>query len=301
MGEPRYAYLRDRGLLAVGGGDRLAFLQGLISNDIHKAGPARAIYAALLTPQGKVVHDFFVLAEPGGARLLLDCERGRIADLERRLTAYRLRAEVAFEDVSDAYDVAALIGAGAQETAGLASEAGAARALGGGVAYIDPRLAAAGARAALPAGGATALLVDLGFAAADAAAYDRWRLGLGLPDGSRDILVEKSFPLECGFDELNGVDYEKGCYIGQELTARIHHRGKVRKRLVPVRIEGRPPAPGVPLMLGENTAGEMRSAREGRGIALLRLDRIDEAVREDSAFTAGVARITAETPAWASF
>ena len=301
MGEPRYAYLRDRGLLAVGGGDRLAFLQGLISNDIHKAGPARAIYAALLTPQGKVVHDFFAMPEPGGGRLLLDCERGRIEDLERRLAIYRLRAEVTFGDVSAAYDVVALFGDGAPEAAGLPPEAGHAAPFGGGLGYVDPRLAAAGARAVLAKESAAATLDGLGFVAADAAAYDLWRLGLGLPDGSRDILVEKSFPLECGFDELNGVDYEKGCYVGQELTARIHHRGKVRKRLVPVRLEGRPPEPGSPIMLGERTAGEMRSAREGRGIALLQLDRIAEAAREGAAFTAGSARITAEKPDWAAF
>ena len=285
----------------MGGGDRLGFLQGLISNDVDKVGPTRAIYAALLTPQGKVAHDFFAIAEPGVERLLLDCERARIVDLERRLTIYRLRAEVTFEDVSQSYDVWALFGQSAAEAAGIAPKPGDAAPLGGGVAYVDPRLAAAGARAVLPKGEGAAALEARGLAAADATAYDRWRLELGLPDGSRDILIEQSFPVECGFDELNGVDYEKGCYVGQELTARIHHRGKVRKRLVPVRLEGRAPAPGAPVMLGERSAGEMRSALEGRGIALLRLDRIAEAAREGAAFTAGKTRMTAEKPAWAAF
>ena len=285
----------------MGGGDRLGFLQGLISNDIDKVAPGRAIYAALLTPQGKVVHDFFVMPEPGGVRLLLDCERGRIDDLERRMSIYRLRAEVTFDALSESFDVVALIGTGAHEAAGLGPEAGAAAALGDGLAYVDPRLAAAGARAVLPARNAAAVLEGLGFAAADAAAYDRWRLALGLPDGSRDILVEKSFPLECGFDELNAIDYQKGCYVGQELTARTHHRGNIRKRLMPVRIEGRPPGSGAPVMLGEKTAGEMRSAREGRGIALLRLERVEQAAREGLSFTAGGARITAEKPEWAAF
>ncbi len=285
----------------MGGGDRLGFLQGLISNDVDKVGPTRAIYAALLTPQGKVAHDFFAIAEPGVERLLLDCERARIVDLERRLTIYRLRAEVTFEDVSQSYDVWALFGQSAAEAAGIAPKPGDAAPLGGGVAYVDPRLAAAGARAVLPKGEGAAALEARGLAAADATAYDRWRLELGLPDGSRDILIEQSFPVECGFDELNGVDYEKGCYVGQELTARIHHRGKVRKRLVPVRLDGRAPAPGAPVMLGERSAGEMRSALEGRGIALLRLDRIAEAAREGAAFTAGKTRMTAEKPAWAAF
>ena len=285
----------------MGGGDRLGFIQGLISNDIDKVGPGRVIYAALLSPQGKVLHDFFVLPEPGGARLLLECERERIGDLERRMNVYRLRAEVTFDDVSQAFDVVALIGEGAHEAAGLAPEAGAASALGGGLVYVDPRLAAAGARAVAPAGSAAAEFEGLGFAAADAAAYDVWRLALGLPDGSRDILVEKSFPLECGFDELNAIDYEKGCYVGQELTARTHHRGNIRKRLMPVRIEGRPPGSGAPVMLGEKTAGEMRSAREGRGIALLRLERVEQAAREGLSFTAGGTRITAEKPEWAAF
>jgi folate-binding protein YgfZ len=294
-------HLSDRGLLAVGGGDRLPFLQGLISNDIDKVGPERAIYAALLTPQGKVVHDFFALAEPGGARLLLDCERGRIADLERRLAVYRLRADVTLEDASEIHAVVALIGEGAAEAAGLPPQAGRAVALDGGVVFVDPRLAAAGARAVLPGHGAVEILDALGFAGAEPDDYDRWRLGHGLPDGSRDILVEKSLALECGFDELNGVDYDKGCYVGQELTARTHHRGKVRKRLVPVRIEGEPPAPGAPVLLGDKNAGEMRSAREGRGIALLRTERVAEAAQAGAFFTAGAARLTAEKPDWAVF
>ncbi|MBM3518639.1 MAG: folate-binding protein YgfZ, partial [Alphaproteobacteria bacterium] len=129
-------------------------------------------------------------------------------------------------------------------------------------------------------------------------AYDRHRLALGLPDGSRDIDVEKSFLLECGFDELHGIDYEKGCYVGQELTARTHYRGAVRWRLLPVRIDGPPPPRGAPLHLAEAEVGEMRSAQGGVGLALIRLDRLEAA--RGHPLASGESRLTVDEPAWLS-
>lgn len=281
-----YAILDDRGVLAVAGAEARDFLQGLISNDVTKAGPGRAVYAALLTPQGKFLHDFFLVEH--GEHLLLDCEGARLDDLLRRLTLYRLRAKVTLEDFSEKYLVAALMGGNAAEPE-----------FRDGVAFADPRLAAMGGRAILPRQGARAALEGAGFEAVEAAEYDRLRLANALPDGSRDLVVEKSILLESGFEELNGVDFEKGCFIGQELTARTKYRALIRKRLMRVDVDGPLPAPGTPIMLGDRKAGEMRSGRDGTAIALIRLERLEEAGGEP--LTAGEARITPVKAAWAAY
>ncbi len=144
------------------------------------------------------------------------------------------------------------------------------------MALVDPRLRALGARVILPREEIRETLIAAGIAEADFAAYDRHRLALGIPDGSRDLIVEKSILLESGFDELNGVDWQKGCYIGQELTARTKYRGLIKKRLFPVRIDGPAPASGTILSLDGKEAGEMRSSRDGTGLALLRRDAVVE-------------------------
>jgi hypothetical protein len=160
------------------------------------------------------------------------------------------------------------------------------------VVYVDPRLAALGARAILPRDAALSALA--GFAPAELAAYDRMRLGHGVPDGSRDLVPEKSLLLESGFDELHGIDWNKGCYIGQELTARTRYRGLVRRRLVPVAIDGPPPAPGTLVTADGREVGEMRSACDGLGLALLRL----EAAHSATPLQAGDARLTPQLPDW---
>ena len=281
-----YAILDDRGVLAVAGAEARDFLQGLISNDVTKAGPGRAVYAALLTPQGTFLHDFFLVEH--GEHLLLDCEAARLDDLLRRLTLYRLRAKVTLEDFSAEYLVAALMG---ENAAGSEFR--------DGVAFVDPRLATMGGRAILPREGAREVLEAAGYDAAEPADYDRLRLANALPDGSRDLVVEKSILLESGFEELNGVDFEKGCFIGQELTARTKYRALIRKRLMRVDVDGPLPAPGTPIMLGTKEAGEMRSGRDGTAIALIRLERLEEAGAEP--LTAGEARITPVKPAWAEY
>ena len=286
--------LEDRGVLTITGEDRETFLQGLISNDVRKVAPGRAVYAALLTPQGKFLHDFF-LARLGDA-LLLDCEGARRDDLRQRLSRYRLRSKVQIADATERFAVAVLTGADAAVVAGLPAEAGAAASFGGGVAFVDPRLPALGLRLILPRGDAGAVLAKTGFPAGSAGDYDELRLRLGVPDGSRDLPVEKAFLLESGFDELNGVDWQKGCYVGQELTARTKYRGLVRRRLFPVAIAGPAPEPGTPVMLGDRHAGEMRSSRGGRGLALLRLEAVSAA--GGAALTAGEARLTPERPDW---
>ncbi|HSK40560.1 MAG TPA: folate-binding protein, partial [Arenibaculum sp.] len=211
------AILEERGVLAVGGPDRKAFLQGLVSNDVLKAGPDRAVHAALLTPQGKYLHDFFILEQD--EILLLDCEAARIEDLLRRLGMYKLRSKVTLENRTGETAVAALFGDGAVQALGLPVEPGAARKLDAGAVYVDPRLAGLGARAILPRERAADILDATGFVHADAGDYDAMRLRHGVSDGTRDLVVDKSILLEANFDVLNGISWDKGCYMGQELTA----------------------------------------------------------------------------------
>lgn len=297
MGAARYVMLKSRGVLRIEGPDARAFLQGLISNDVNKVSPTRAIYATFLTPQGRFLHDFFI-AEAGGA-LLFDCEAARLDDLKRRLGMFKLRSKVAIADVSAIFAVAVITGDEATTELGLAADAGTAKPWEGGSVFVDPRLATAGLRAILPRDRASQILAQAGIVRGDFADYERRRLSLGLPDGSRDMPVEKAIILENGLDELNGIDWNKGCYLGQELIARTKHRGLVRKRLMPVAIEGPTPDPGTPVMAGDKEAGEMHSAMDGVGLAMLRLEFLERA--EPRAFTAGKARLTPKKPDWAAF
>jgi folate-binding protein YgfZ len=283
--------LPGRALLAVAGEDRRTFLQGLVSNDMTKVSATRALHAALLTAQGKYLHDFFVVEQD--ERLLLDAEAARLADLKRRLSLYKLRSRVTIAEAPERHVVAAF-GAGTPAALGLAEEQGAAAAFAGGVAFVDPRLAALGVRLFVAEAGIEALRAA-GFAEAPFEGYDRMRLAFGIPDGSRDLELEKSILLESGFDELNGVDWQKGCYIGQELTARTKYRGLVKKRLLPVRIEGPAPAPGTILRQDGKEAGEMRSSLGDRGLALVRLEALERGVPLEADGT----RLVPETPTWA--
>jgi hypothetical protein len=285
MPDAAYCLAPERALIAVTGPDARAFLQGLISNDIEKAAPDRAIYAALLTPQGKYLHDFFVAEFEG--KLLIEAEAARREDLARRLARYKLRSRVTVA-AEDGLVVALAFGDGATAALGLPAQPGRAAPHAGGLAFVDPRLAEAGLRCWLPRDRAR-----LDLPPAPAGAYEELRLSLGLPDGSRDLEIEKSILLENGFDELNGVDWRKGCYVGQELTARTHYRALIKKRLVPVAFAGAAPPPGTPVTAGAEPVGETRSAAGGRGLAMLRLEALD---RGDLA--AGGIPVSARRPAW---
>ncbi len=304
MNSGHYVILEARGLLAAAGPDARAFLQGMVSNDMDKLSPERALWAAFLTPQGKFLHEFFLTLEPGAEaavdaagdaaadRVLLDCEAARLDDLRGRLGRYKLRARIELEDVSATYGVAAIFGAGARAALGLPAHAGCAAAFAGGLAYVDPRLPELGARAVLPKAGAAAALEGAGLAPGSFVHYDRLRIGLGVPDGSRDLEVERSPLLENGFDELGGIDWDKGCFMGQELTARTKYRALTKKRLLPVEIDGPVPEPGTPVTAAGKDAGVMRSAADGLGLALIRLEHLE------APLSAGSARLTATKPGW---
>jgi folate-binding protein YgfZ len=283
-----------RGLLAISGDDRQSFLQGLISNDVRKAAADQAIYAALLTPQGKFLHDFFLVED--GDSLLLETEGERLTDLRKRLSMYKLRSKVGIEDRSDRHRILLAFGDGVAAALGL-DHSGQAVPFAGGIAFADPRLDALGARLILPAGAPVADLETLGFTAAPFEDYDRLRLSLGVPDGSRDMQIDKAILLESGFDELHGVDWQKGCYMGQELTARTKYRGLVKKRLMPVRIEGALPEPGTLVTANGKDVGEIRSGTGDLALALLRL----ESVAEGAELTAGTARVVPAKPGWATY
>ena len=294
-----FAQLEDRGILEIAGPDRKAFLQGLVSNDVQKLGPHRALYAAFLTPQGKYLHDFFLVEQ--GEAILLEGERARLPDLQRRLSMFKLRAKATLADVSDRVSIAVAFGDSAGAKLGLPADLGATTPFGDGIAFIDPRLTELGARVILPRANSTHPLEAAGLARAEPADYDRLRLSLGVADGSRDLLVEKAILLEAGFDELHGVDWDKGCYMGQELTARTKYRALIKKRLVPVQIQGPLPEPGTIVKLGEQEAGEIRSGRGDLALALLRLEAMDEAAKSGTPLFAGAARVTPLKPAWARF
>jgi folate-binding protein YgfZ len=292
MQAPYHLITEERGLVTVNGDDRIPFLQGLVSNDVRNVASDRALYAALLTPQGRYLHDFFIAAI--GDTLYLDCEAARRDDLRRRLSIYRLRSKVTLADATADFIVTLLYGADVMARLGLPDEPGAAKPWEGGVVYADPRLPALGARAILPRTNAGEILTRADLAPGDATDYDRLRLSLGVPDGSRDLPVEKAILLENGFDELHGIDWEKGCYMGQELTARTKYRGLVRKRLLPVEVDGPLPEPGTPVLAGDKEAGEMRSGIDGLGLALLRLEHLDDGLR------CGDSRLKPHRPAWAN-
>jgi tRNA-modifying protein YgfZ len=293
-----YIELKNRGVLSVSGPDARKFLQGLISNDVEKVSEERAIHAAFLTAQGKYLFDFMI-AEVGGA-LLLDCEADRLADFQKRLKLYKLRSDVTVEDVSTNFTVLAVTGEDASKALDLGDGAGVAKVIDGGAVFTDPRHAGLGARAIVGADRLADFIAASGLTEGTLDAYDLARIKLGVPDGSRDMQLEKTILLEAGFDELNGVDWKKGCYMGQELTARTKYRGLVKRRLMPVRIlDGDMPAPGTPVMRDDREVGEIRSGAGSMALAMLRVNVLEDL--EHAVLSAGGSTLLPEKPDWATF
>ena len=268
MGQMTLTLLDDRALVRVGGEDAREFLQNIITNDVTRVSNSRTIWAALLSPQGKYLHDFFIIAVNDA--LMLDCEKARVGDLMDRLQRYKLRSKIEITQVTEDWTLAALMGTDADANALVGFE-GQGGPFASGVCYVDPRYGGMGARALIPRGAMSELLAA-GFEQVEPGIHDHTRLCLGIPDGSRDLTVDKALPMENGFDALNGIDWDKGCYVGQEMTARMRYRATVRRQLLPVAIEGPAPEPGTPIMLGEREAGEMHSSAQDIGLALLRID-----------------------------
>lgn len=275
---PSAIRLDNRGVVALFGPDVKTLLQGLVTNDVNRLGAGHPVYAALLTPQGKYLHDFIMIQD--GDTIFLDCEAERRADLIRRLMMYRLRAQVEITDRTGDLVVLAIINT---DHSPLHLPKGA-------VAYADPRDRRLGYRMLLPA----SRIADLDFPEGHMTDYEQMRLKLGIPDASRDFQVDKTLILEGNLEQLNGVDFHKGCYVGQELTARMKHRGKVRKRLLAVTIEGPAPAPDTPVFDDEKEIGVMRSSLEQQGIAFLRI----EDLTTGSSYRCGNAALTPRIPDW---
>ncbi len=333
------ALLPDRGVVKVAGDGARTFLNGLLTADIGKVSPQAACFAALLTPQGKIVADCIVaeaLAADGGG-FFLDCPRALAATLVEKLNFYKLRAKITVEDLSETLGVLAIWGGKARFQAEWApvsrlesaptlgsgarradkfTQSAQARLLSAkpvatfaerapaseyGLVYSDPRLPALGLRAMLPPQLAADAAADLGATLVDATAYEAHRIALGIPRGGLDFIYGDSFLHDADMDQLNGVDFQKGCYVGQEVVSRIEHRGSARTRVVPVSFADFGPAPGVPVTAGDKTIGIMGSSAAGRGLALLRLDRVEEALAAGAPLIAGGIAIRPVKPAWAQF
>jgi tRNA-modifying protein YgfZ len=261
-------WLDDRGVLSVSGEDATTFLQGLLTNDVERLEIGQARYAALLTPQGKILFDFFIYRAPAesGASYLIDCVKGAAPDLAKRLGFYRLRAKVMIADLSAERAVVAFWGDDPPNAAGFL--------------FADPRDSGLGWRAIVRRDEAAAV------AMAPTADYEARRIEAGVPRGGADFHYGDAFPHDANMDVLNGVDFEKGCYVGQEVVSRMRHRGGVRKRIVKVTLQGPAPAAGSPILAGDLTIGALGSSAANRGLALVRVDRLAEAAAQNKALIA---------------
>jgi len=287
------ALLPDRGVVKVVGDDARKFLHGLVTADVLDLKPGEARFCALLTPQGKIIVDFLLTEAPAsnGGGFFLDVERNQIAALVAKLNLYKLRAKVIAEDLSDVLGVFAAWNGGSAQDLGEAI----------GLHYKDPRLPALGLRVMLPPHRAAAAAAALGAELVDAGAYEAHRIALGIPRGGLDYGYGDAFPHEADLDQLGGVDFQKGCYVGQEVVSRMEHRGTARTRAVPVRYDGAAPASGTQIVAGDRALGTMGSAAAGRGIASLRLDRVADALAGGETLTAGGVPIRPMKPEWARF
>lgn len=274
----KLAVLPDRGVVSVTGPDAMKLLQGLVTNDVALLDMQPALHTGLLSPQGKILFDFFVVRTPHGA--LLDVARDQAAAFVKRLTMYKLRASVSIADVSGEYAVVAVFGENARLESGLV--------------YPDPRLASLGLRAIVDE-------QDAGVATAAAADYQWFRIGLGVPEGGRDYAFGDAFPHEALFDQLHGVSFSKGCYVGQEIVSRMEHRGTARKRIVPVNAVEGSLVEGTSVLAGDVEIGRIGSVAGARALAMLRLDRAEEFAAKTVPFTAGSATLTVDIPYWAHF
>src|SRR5262249_17168266 len=283
------ALLPDRGVVKVAGDGARKFLNGLITSDIAKVTPERPCFGALLTPQGKIIVDFILAEAPpaDGGGFFLDCPRALAATLVQRLNFSKLRAPVIVEDLSETLGVLAIWGGGGATEYGLC--------------YGDPRLPELGARCMLPPHLAEKAAADLGAELAAPEAYEAHRIALGVPRGGLGFIYGGAFPPGTAMGPPAGVDSDRGCFVGREVVWRIEHRGPARTRVVPVSYDGFAPEVGTPVSAGEKALGTLGSTAQGRGLALLRLDRTADALAAGEPLIAGDAEMRLVKPSWARF
>jgi len=283
------ALLPERGVVKVAGEDARKFLNGLLTADIARVTPERAAYAALLTPQGKIMADMIVAEAPAedGSGFFLDCPRALCGTLVERLNFYKLRAKVIAEDLSEVLGVMAVWDGSGETEYGLC--------------YADPRLPELGSRCMLPPHLTAEAAADLNAALLDAREYEAHRIALAAPRGGLDFYYNDAFPHEADMDQLNGIDFEKGCYVGQEVVSRVEHRGTARKRVVPVVFQDFGPEAGVQVKAGDIDLGIMGTSARGRGLAMLHLGRIGDALAAGQPIVSGGITLHPVKPPWARF
>lgn len=283
------ALLRDRGVVKVAGEDARAFLHGLLSANILTLAPGAARFGALLSPQGKIFADFMIVEAPAreGGGFFLDLPGDLANPLVDKLNLYKLRSRVIIENLSEVLGVLAAWGGAGTTAMGLA--------------YPDPRLPALGLRLMLPPHRASDAAAELDAECVDPSEYEAHRIALGIPRGGADFKYGDAFPHEADMDQLGGVDFAKGCYVGQEVVSRMEHRGIARTRVLPIRYQGTAPRSGEPIMSGQRQIGTMGSASAGQGLALLRIDRLADALSAGEPLLAAGIAIEPLKPDWAHF
>lgn len=269
------ALLPDRGVVKITGDTARDFLNGLITTDTARLQPGLGRFGALLTPQGKITIDFLITEAPSGhgGGFLIDCPRPLAQALADKLGFYRLRAKIGIENLSDSLGVLAAWGGEA--------------ALKPDLTFTDPRNPKLGLRIFVPTDLAQQAADAIGAELVDASAYEAHRIAVGVPRGGLDFMYGDAFPHETNMDRLSGIDFDKGCYVGQEVVSRMQHRGTARTRTVRVLLDGPAPEVGSTIAAGDKTVGTMGSAADGRALALMRVDRAGEALEAGIALTAG--------------
>jgi folate-binding protein YgfZ len=278
------AFLPDRGVVKVSGADARGFLNNLITAELAEVKPGMARFGALLTPQGKIVADFLITEaslEDGGG-FLIDCPRALAKDLADKLGFYKLRAKVGIENLSDRLGVLAIWDGEPKDSPGPS--------------FVDPRAAGLGWRVLVPLDFAQKAATLVGADWVDVDAYEAHRIASGVPRGGTDFSYGDAFPHETNMDRLHGVDFDKGCYIGQEVVSRMQHRGTARTRTVRVIVDGARPEAGVEIRAGDKPVGTMGSSTDGAGLALIRLDRAADALDAAQPLTAGGIAIRLANP-----
>lgn len=269
------ALLPDRGVVKVAGDDARKFLNGLVTSDVSQVTPEQPSFGALLTPQGKIVADFLVTEAPAGhgGGFLLDCAASLAPALATKLGFYKLRAKVTVDDLTGHLGVLAIWDGKPSLLPDLA--------------FPDPRQNELGWRTLVPSDLADKLTASLDAEPATAAAYQAHRIACGVPQGGVDFAYGDAFPHETNMDRLHGVDFDKGCYIGQEVVSRMQHRGTARTRTVRLVVDGFGPEPGLDVVAGDRPVGKMGSSAEGRGLATLRIDKVGDALKAHKPLSAG--------------